>query len=53
MTLGGLLDTGWSSESPSHDQKLGVVSPTSGEPREGKDTRDWVIIDHVYVMMPP
>lgn len=49
MTLGGLLDTGWSSESPSHDQKLGVVSPTSGEPREGKDTNRSCLCDDASI----
>lgn len=35
-TPAGLMDAGWSSEKPGHDNELGIFSPTSHFFREGK-----------------
>ena len=50
VTLGELLDGGWSPEILHHDQKLGTFSlnPTSLERGEGLEIK--LIIDYAYVM---
>ena len=54
MTLGGLLDGGWSPEKPSHDEKLGLFSPSpSASPERGEEPEMELIIDHTCMRKPP
>lgn len=48
-----ILDGGWSAERPSHDQKLGLFSPTPHRLRRGEGLEMELVTDHASVRKPP
>lgn len=52
VTLGGLLDEGWSPERLGHDEKLGIFS-TPYYLEKGKGLKMELVIDHAYTGKSP
>lgn len=50
-TLSGLLDEEWSLERPSHDHKLGILSPAPHSLEKGEELKMGLMTDYANMRM--